>query len=65
MCHVGVRSILFDFDIWNIITGAACGTENAYPFGAADFTSGFTEVHVVSCNLFFLTSRVCLVFWIL
>jgi len=32
--------------IVDIVTGTACGAENAYPSGAPDFTSGF---HRGSC----------------
>jgi len=28
------------YDIGDIMTGTACGAENAYPSGAPDFTSG-------------------------
>ena len=36
------------------MTGATRGAGNAYPSGAPGFTSGFIEVHIVSCHFVFL-----------
>jgi len=51
------------YDIGGILTGAACGAENAYPSEAPNFTFGF---HRGSCCLVICVSLFhCLVFWIL
>jgi len=45
------------------MTGAACGTGNAYPAGAPDFTSGFYRGSCCPVILCLLSSCDSLVFW--
>jgi len=55
--HVGpdivvVSTIYPRYDIGDLVTGAACGAENAYPSGAPDFTSGFYRDSCCPVSLF-------------